>query len=154
MDAKEKAMLIGMMLLLPMGLSVQIDPGVQIQPNASKSYYVVNNTFYVDDMKVYEDYVTLAGLDDRNTTVSILKSDGSVESYISDLKKDVTLPQISTVKNIYFQVSQAAITYYHRYGAGIVSEKAYQSYNLVGLLPFIIGAMALIGVIVGVLVIK
>lgn len=143
------------LLLIPLCYSqVRIDAGVQIQPNSSESYYVVNNTFYVDDMYVYEENVTLEGLDPYNTTIAVLDDAGDESSYLSDLKTDTSIPQTSTVKNIYFRVSQAVVAYTHRYGAGIVSEKAYSSFRLASIVPFVIAGMALLTIIIGAVMLK
>lgn len=151
---KKKVELLFILLLIPLAYSVQIDEGVELQPNESASYYVVNNTFYVDEMIVYEDNITFDNLDAYNTTIAVLDSDGNEASYLSDLKSDTSIPQTITVKNIYFRVSQAIITYTHRYGAGIVSKNSYSAYGLASILPFVLAAILVIGVIGGVMILK
>jgi len=141
-----------MISLIPSILSTQIDPGVIIKPNSTQDgYYIVNTTVYTDTLEVYEENATFTGLDPYNTTIAVLDSGGSETSYLSDLKTTASIPQTSTIENITFRVSQAVVDYAHRFGAGIISEQSYKAYSLASIVPYILVAMAVLGVIGGII---
>lgn len=126
--------------------SVQIDSGVQIQPSSGTSYYVVNNTLNLGQLDVYAENATMTSVEQSKTRVEVLNSDGTISSYLSDLKTKIVIPSTNSLKNIYFTVSEAVVDYTYRYG-GIITRNIYSGFKLGSLIPYIIGATALLGII-------
>ena len=86
--------------------------GTIIQPNSTSSgYYITNNTVKLTQLVVNETHVDFGGLDSNNQTVFEINATGAFVNTLCYGSSTCIIPQISTIKDIYFTLDNIAPNY-------------------------------------------
>lgn len=89
---------------MPLVCSLTIDEKTIIQPNSSSSgYYIVNNSFTLDELEVNSTHATFINLDQNNNTIVIVNSTGQTIETLCTNVVNCSINQTNIIKNIQFK---------------------------------------------------
>ncbi|MCK5333082.1 MAG: hypothetical protein KAJ24_01115, partial [Candidatus Aenigmarchaeota archaeon] len=88
-----------------------IGEGTIIKPNTTATgHYIINNTVTLTQLTVNDTHATFEGLDSNNQTVLEINATGDFVDTLCYGSSTCILPQISTIKSIYFTLDNTAPT--------------------------------------------